>query len=74
MKEHERTNIRERSFKCTKCDKSFLTSSYLKKRTHERICSGEKPFQVHKVFFKIKFLDGAREEPHRREAFQMLEV
>ena len=56
----------EKPFKCTKCDKSFSTSSYLK--AHERIHSGE--IQVRKVwqvFFKIKVLEGTWERTHTEE-------
>ena len=38
MKEHERTHMGEKPFKCTKWDKSFSISSYLKtnEATQER--------------------------------------
>ena len=44
--------------------------------THERIHSGGIQFKCTKCdkFFNIKFLEGAWEDPHRREAFQMFKV
>ena len=66
LKEYERTHMGE-------CDKSFSTSSYLithettQKRSHS--CA-----QSVTSVFQDQVLEGALEDPHRREALLMLEI
>ena len=77
LKEHERTQMGEKPFKCTKCYKSFFTSSYLNPMrgiqgsTQEEFNSSA---QSVTSVFNIKFLEGSWEDPHRGETFQMLKM
>ena len=73
LKKHEGIHTGEKPFKCTKCDNSFSTLSYLEthKTTQERSHSSA---QSVTSVFQDQVLEGALEDPYRREAIQMLEV
>ena len=58
MKEHERTHMGEKPSKCTKWDKSFSISSYLKTNEATQVRSHSRAQSVTSVF-KIKSLEGA---------------
>ena len=70
---HETTHRRE-GFKCTKCYKSFFTSSYLKSMRGSTQEVFNSSAQSVTSVFNIKFLEGSWEDPHRGEAFQMLKM
>ena len=64
----------EKAFKCTKCYKSFFTSSYLKSMRGSTQEVFNSSAQSVTSVFNTKFLEVSWEDPHRGEAFQMLKM
>ena len=70
----EGTHTGEKAFKCTKCYKSFFTSSYLKSMRGSTQEVFNSSAQSVTSVFNTKFLEVSWEDPHRGEAFQMLKM